>query len=261
MLNPYESEELRAVCGTTLRPGGLELTSAALKFHPFPAGSILLDLGCGRGGTLEFLSQRGFEAIGVEKSPLLAAEARQRGRVIEADIHDLPLYDHSVDGIFCECVLSLVADQGRVLSECARVLKPGGALIISDLIHSPKTEADAAVKTPVSGCLAGAKPLTEYIQLLNRAGFRAEQVSDHSRALTELAARLVWRYGSTEILRRLWSGDGNSCAGTGQSPSGQTEPPRTSGEIRPLGKPANCGRFQARDYGYALIISVKEENQ
>lgn len=260
-MNPYESEELRAVCGATLRPGGLELTRAALKFHPFPAGSILLDLGCGRGGTLEFLNRRGFEAIGVEKSPHLAAEARERGRVIEADIHDLPLGDHSVDGIFCECVLSLAADQNRVLSECARVLKPGGALIISDLIHSPKTEGDAARGTPVSGCLAGAKPLADYIQLLNRAGFRSEQVSDHSRALAELAARLVWQYGSTDILRRLWGGDENSGAGTGQGPVGQAAPPGISGEIRPLGKPDNCGRFRARDYGYALIISVREENK
>lgn len=238
-MNPYESEELRAVCGTTLRPGGLELTKAALDCHPFPAGSVLLDLGCGRGGTLEFLSRLGFEAIGVEKSPLLAAEARERGRVIEADIHDLPLGNHSADGIFCECVLSLAADQGRVLSECARVLKPGGALIISDLIQEPQTEADTAGRRPVSGCLAGAKPLGDYIQLLNQAGFRAEQVSDHRRALAELAARLVWQYGSTDILRRLWSGD----------------------EIQPPGKPDNCGRFSARDYGYALIISVREENK
>lgn len=230
MSNPYESEELRAVCGRTLRPGGLELTRAALELHPFPAGSVLLDLGCGPGGTLEFLSQQGFEPIGVEISPALADEARTHGRVIEADIHDLPLEAHSVDGIFCECVLSLAADQGRVLSECARVLRPGGALIISDIVLAAQADQEVD-RSSLAGCLSGAKALAQYIQLLKRAGFTVEQVSDQSRALKELAARLVWHYGSTDILRRLWGG------------------------------PEDCGCFRARDYGYALIIAGKEDSE
>lgn len=200
----------------------------ALDFQPFPVGSILLDLGCGLGGTLEFLSQRGFEAIGVELSPALAAEARTHGRVIEADIHELPLEAHSVDGIFCECVLSLAADQGRVLSECARVLRPGGALVISDIVLAALADP-AADRSSLAGCLSGAKTLTGYFQLLNRAGFTVKQVSDQSRALKELAARLVWHCGSTDILKRLWGGS------------------------------EGCGCFQARDYGYALIIAGKEE--
>lgn len=230
MSNPYESEELRAVCGRTLRPGGLELTRAALAFHPFPTGSILLDLGCGPGGTLEFLSQQGFAAIGLELSPTLAAEARVHGRVIEADIHDLPLEVHSVDGIFCECVLSLAADQGRVLAECARVLRPGGALIISDLILTDQADP-AADRSSLAGCLSGAKTLAESVLQLNRAGFTVKQVSDESRALKELAAQLVWHYGSADILRRWWGGS------------------------------EDRGCFCARDYGYALIIAGKEDSE
>lgn len=225
-MNPYESEELRAVCGSTLRPGGLELTKAALEFHPFPAGSVLLDLGCGPGGTLEFLNGLGFEAVGVERSASLAAEARLHGRVYEADMHDLPLADSSVDGVFCECVLSLAQDPGRVLSECARVLKPGGALIISDIILAPQADQDDRLRS-ASSCLAGARPLAAYIELLNRAGFMAERVSDQSRALKELAVKLVWNHGSTDILRRLWGGA------------------------------SGCGCFRPRDYGYTLIIAGK----
>ncbi len=233
--NPYEREDLRAVCGRTLRPGGLAVTREALDLCAFPAGAHLLDLGCGPGGTLELLTGLGFEAIGLERSPALAAEARVYGRVLEGDFHDLPLEDASLDGVFCECVLSLAADPDRVLAECARVLKPGGRLALSDLVRSEVNESSPGA---VQGCLAGAVPVAELVARLERTDLTVTERRDHGRALKELAARLVWQHGSVDILRRMWAGEGG-CA--------------RSGDDEPVAEPP----FRGRDYGYILLIAEK----
>ncbi|MDR1044185.1 MAG: class I SAM-dependent methyltransferase [Candidatus Adiutrix sp.] len=190
---PCEAEELRSLCGPTLRPGGLALTREALELGRFPPGARLLDLGCGPGGTLRLLRESGYEAQGLDKSPEFLAEAGLYGPVLEADFHDLPLDDEFFDGVFCECVLSLSPDPARVLGECARVLKRGGLLVVSDLFSRQ------------SGGRPGPEPgtLAFFRAQLAAAGFSPRQSLDRSRCLKELAARLVWRSGSAEILARL----------------------------------------------------------
>ncbi|MDR0882276.1 MAG: class I SAM-dependent methyltransferase [Candidatus Adiutrix sp.] len=227
--NPYEGEELRAVCGETLRPGGLAVTRDALEFCHFRPGARLLDVGCGPGGTLKFLKEMGYEAVGVEKSPLLAAEARAQGPVWEADFHHLPLADNWAEGLVAECVLSLALDPEQALAEWGRVLQPGGRLILSDVILK-----DGAAPLPPatdSGCLAGAVTLTTLINRLERGGYALVHQRDYGQAWRELAAQLVWRYGSADILRQLWA--------------------REAGD--------SCGCFRGRDFTYGLLIAQKEE--
>ena len=227
--NPYEVEELRVVCGETLRPGGLAVTRDALAFCDFRPGARLVDVGCGPGGTLKLLKEQGFEAVGVEKSPLLATEARAHGPVWEADFHHLPLADGWAEGLVAECVLSLALDPEQALAEWARVLKIGGRLILSDVIL--KDGAAPMVPAPDSGCLAGAVTLTTLINRLERAGCALVHQRDYGQAWRELAARLVWRYGSANILRQLWA--------------------REAGD--------SCGCFRGRDFTYGLLIAQKEE--
>ena len=111
------------------RPGGLTITRRATEFCGFPPGARIIDVGCGSGLTVEFLREKcGLEATGIdinatgENSHLRAAQARQ-----------LPFEPDSADGVFMECSLSLFNDQEAALSECFRVLKPGGWLIVSDM--------------------------------------------------------------------------------------------------------------------------------
>jgi SAM-dependent methyltransferase len=191
---PCEAAELRSLCGSTLRPGGLALTREALELACFPPGARLLDLGCGPGGTLRFLRESGFEAQGLDRSPELLAEAGQYGPVLEADFHDLPLADEFFDGVFCECVLSLSPDPARVLGECARVLKRGGRLAVSDLFSRQPGERPG----PEAGSLAF------FRAQLAAAGFSLSQCLDRSRYLKELAARLVWRFGSAAMPAGPW---------------------------------------------------------
>ena len=199
---PYDDPDFRAACGGVLRPGGLALTAAALDLCAFAPGARVLDLACGAGETLKLLRARGLDGLGLEASPYLAALAREHGPVISGDFHQLPLEDQSLDGVFSECALSLAERPEAVLAECARVLKNGGRLVISDLVLT----GPEAVGGP-----CGPTTAPELAVRVERAGFTVIIQRDHSQALKELAARLVWHYGSTEALKDL------GCACTGRA--------------------------------------------
>lgn len=208
--NPYESAEFRAVCGEALRPGGLSLTAESLELSGFPAGGRILDIGCGLGASLSLLAEKGFAGIGLDSSEALLAEAGKRGEaVVNGDMHALPWSDGWFDGALCECVLSLSDNKPEVLSECSRVLKPGSRLIVSD-VFACGPEPDRPPE-PVGGhCLRGAVGLDQFVSMLSAAGFTVLHRRDHSRALRELAAQLVWKCGSAKILEKLWGGPAES---------------------------------------------------
>lgn len=189
----YESPLLREITGDTLRPGGLEPTARALEICAFPPGSRLLDAGCGVGGTLKFLQERGFSCLGVERRADFAAEAAHHGPVLRADLTAMPVADAGFPGVFCECVLSLFADKNAVLREFFRILVPRGKLILTDLCSPQET---GEVTRGPNGCAAGAVPLPALKNILWENGFSVAFHEDYSRALRELAARMAWQAGS-----------------------------------------------------------------
>jgi len=99
---------------------------------------VALDAACGTGRFAEFLARRGHRVIGVDVSPDMLSYARRR--VPEAEFHvagldRLPLPDDCVDVIVCALALEHVPRLDPVLAEFARVLRPGGDLVISDVHH------------------------------------------------------------------------------------------------------------------------------
>ena len=99
-----------------------------------PVG-IALDAACGTGRHTAYLASLGHTVIGVDTSPEMLARARAKvpdGEFHEADLHDLPLADDSVDLVVCAIALSHVADLAPALAELVRVLRPNGHLVISD---------------------------------------------------------------------------------------------------------------------------------
>jgi SAM-dependent methyltransferase len=102
------------------------------------APGVALDAACGTGRFAEFLARRGHQVIGVDSSPDMLAYARQRvpdGEFHIAELDRLPLPDDSVDVIVSALALVHVPGLQPVLTEFARVLRPGGDLVISDLHH------------------------------------------------------------------------------------------------------------------------------
>ena len=103
-------------------------------------GQRLLDVGCGRGDDVRALAPRVGPngcVVGIDVSETLIGEARQRGtdpcvRFHQADAHAMPFADASFDAARVERVLQHVQDPARVLTEMARVVRPGGIIVASE---------------------------------------------------------------------------------------------------------------------------------
>ncbi|GBC59432.1 SAM-dependent methyltransferase [Desulfonema ishimotonii] len=201
----YEQEAVRATVGPAIRPGGFALTDWAVKFCGFPKGARIADIGCGCGATVGHLRKMyQLEASGADMSALLLAEGRQASALplIRASADALPYGNGVMDGLFCECVLSILPDPETALGEFYRVLKPGGCLVLSD-IYLRQPPADNRLKElPVISCFTSAVSEDARIAQVRAAGFRILLWEDHTRLLKEMAAQFVFEHGS---LQEFWA--------------------------------------------------------
>jgi ubiquinone/menaquinone biosynthesis C-methylase UbiE len=141
----------------------------------------------------------------------------------------LPFGCGSLDGIICECVLSLLPEPGRALSEFYRVLRREGCLILSDIyLRGGETgewvpaEEENLRKKPVYGCLKGALPTYSTETMLSQAGFAIHLWEDHTPFIKEFAARLVLAHGSLDA---FFGGEKDAgCSGMGLPTMGALSP-------------------------------------
>ena len=207
----YESEQLRAVTGPAIRPGGLTLTGRAMDYCQFPPEARLLDVGCGSGATVQYLRNHyELDASGVDVSTRLLEEGKACDETLplaHAGAENLPCGNATLDGILCECVLSLLNYPGRALLEFHRVLRPDGKLILSDIyLRGQRTgdreqlEENHLRQETVDGCLKGAMSARFTEMILSEAGFEVLLWEDHTPLLKELAARLVLANCSMDAL-------------------------------------------------------------
>jgi arsenite methyltransferase len=177
----YTDEELAAVPeGANLGLGcGNPVALASLK-----EGEVVLDLGSG-GGFDCFLAAAKVgpqgRAIGVDMTPEMLEKARENAakgnyRNVEfrlGEIENLPVADNSVNAIISNCVINLSTNKERVFREAYRVLKPGGRLMVSDLVLL--RELPDVLKNSVAAyvaCVAGAMLKDDYLAAIKAAGFQ-----------------------------------------------------------------------------------------
>jgi ubiquinone/menaquinone biosynthesis C-methylase UbiE len=134
---PDKGEEL---LHHSLSPRGPELLLEAPGWLGLDAGQLVLEAGCRDATHAIALVQRyGCRVLGVDLVPAWlprgradAAAAGLAGQValVQADLEALPVADGACDLVWCRDVLSCVGDAGRMLRECARVLRPGGGMVL-----------------------------------------------------------------------------------------------------------------------------------
>lgn len=146
-------------------------------------GETVLDLGSGAGVDCFLAANRvgkTGKVIGVDMTPEMVKKARKNAKkggyeTVEfrvGEIEDLPVSDNSVDVIISNCVINLSPDKEKVFQEAFRVLKPGGRIIISDIVllkELPASLRDS--EEAYIGCVAGAVLKDEYMGLIEKAGF------------------------------------------------------------------------------------------
>ncbi len=193
----YSEAELKTVPeGANLGLGcGNPIALASLK-----EGEVVLDLGSGAGFDC-FLAANQVgktgRVIGVDMTAEMLDRARENARKGNYDnvefrlgeIENLPVADHQVDVIISNCVINLSSNKKRVFREAFRVLRPGGKLMVSDIVLLK--ELPAEVKDSVAayiGCVAGAVTKKEYLEAVQAAGFEETKVVGEAAFSTELLA-------------------------------------------------------------------------
>jgi arsenite methyltransferase len=151
-------------------------------------GQVVLDLGSGAGIDC-FLAARqvgpGGRVIGVDMTQEMISKARANAAKggfdnVEfrlGEIEALPVADASVDVILSNCVLNLSPEKGRVLAEAFRVLKPGGRLVVSDLVSDlPVPAVVGGSLDAVAGCLPTQRE--RYLDEFRQAGFHDARITE-----------------------------------------------------------------------------------
>lgn len=167
-------------------------------------GEVVLDLGSG-GGIDCFLAanvvgQSG-RVIGIDMTSEMLQLARDNAEKMQVtnvefrlgEIENLPVADNSVDVIISNCVINLSPDKARVFKEAYRTLKPGGRVMVSDIVLLK--ELPESVRNDMAawaGCVAGASQKEEYLATIAAAGFKdVEIISEVASARTgELAGAI-----------------------------------------------------------------------
>ncbi len=186
----YSEDELRAVpAGANLGVGCGNPTALA-SLRP---GEVVLDLGAGAGfDALLAARQVGPQGrvIGVDMTDAMLEKARQnaaRAGLAQVEfrkgtIEALPVDDESVDVVISNCVINLSPEKDRVFREAYRVLRPGGRMLISDLVlERPLPREVAESVDAYVGCIAGASLRETYLETVRKAGFRRVEVVEAQR--------------------------------------------------------------------------------
>jgi len=185
----YSKEELGSVPeGANLSLGcGNPVALASLK-----EGETILDLGSGAGLDCFLAANKVGEkgrVIGVDMTPEMIDKARENARKSKyknvefrlGEIENLPVADNSIDVIISNCVINLSPNKRRVFEEAFRALKPGGRLMISDLVLLE--ELPEVIKRNVEayiGCLSGAIMKDEYVEIMKEAGFQEVRIIEET---------------------------------------------------------------------------------
>jgi arsenite methyltransferase len=185
MAQKYDSAALAAVPeGANLGLGCGDPTANA-DLEP---GQTVLDLGSGAGVDC-FLAARRVGAtgrvIGVDMTDAMLERARSNAlqggftnvEFRKGEIENLPVESATVDRIISNCVINLAPDKSKVFGEAHRVLKPGGAFTVSDIVSFGPVPAEVRKDLEKwAGCTAGALDKEDYLATIRGAGFSEVKV-------------------------------------------------------------------------------------
>ena len=180
--HPVPEAELGLSCGNPV------------AFSHLRKGDVVLDLGSGAGKDVFLAAQKvgpKGRAIGVDMTPDMLRLARKNAAKFEkaaglsnvefreGQIEQLPVEDSAVDVVISNCVINLSPDKPQVFREVFRVLKPGGRMVVSDIVlYKPLPDWARKDEDLYAACVAGALLKKDYLRAIRQAGFKKLDILD-----------------------------------------------------------------------------------
>ena len=185
----YTKEELQSVPeGANLSLGcGNPVALASLN-----EGETVVDLGSGAGIDCFLAAKKVGEkgkVIGVDMTTEMINKARENagkgnyGNVEFrlGEIENLPVADNTADVIISNCVINLSLNKQRIFKEAFRVLKPGGRLMVSDMVLLKELPEEIKKRAHPASCVRGAILKDEYLETIEKAGFHNVKITQEKQ--------------------------------------------------------------------------------
>lgn len=158
-------------------------------FSEIKTGETVLDLGSGAGIDLLLAARKVGQTgkvIGIDMTDAMIAAARENIAAAKLNnvevrkglIENLPIENSSVDWVISNCVINLSPEKDKVFHEIYRVLKPGGQMLVSDIVAEWLPQEITDHPALYSSCLAGAISEKNYINGLKKAGLNNIKIRD-----------------------------------------------------------------------------------
>lgn len=186
------------------------------EFAKIKEGDVVIDLGSGAGNDAfiarKLTGEKG-KVLGIDFTEAMIKKARENAEKLGlqnvefrlGDIDDMPVTANYADVIVSNCVLNLVPNKNKVISEIYRVLKPGGHFSISDIVLEGELPAKwKEVAELYAGCVSGAIQRSEYLNIIKETGFK-NIVLQKDKPIT-LPDEILASYLSTEEIQSYKNG-------------------------------------------------------
>jgi len=191
----------------------LSAHDALLKELAPHKGMKVLDIGSGSGETVLTIAEKvgpTGRAVGVDFSPEGVALAKKRAQERKLEkvaqfrlanaAQKLPFPDNSFDAVVSECVVCLIQDKQKVLNEKVRVLKPGGRVIMHDVITwAPMPKAVTEDSQLYCSCIGGAVSLNDYVNMMKKAGLTDIKTVDYTKETRKWASAAILSRAIEEV--------------------------------------------------------------
>jgi arsenite methyltransferase len=216
----YGQDAVALVLRESYHPGGLALTRRLARALGLRPGQHVIDVASGPGATARLLAAEfgvtvdgvdlGQSAVDRARSAAQAARLPATVRFSVGDAERLPLPGGMADAVVCECAFCTFPDKAAAAGEFARVLRPGGRVGITDVtVADGGLPAELTTLTAWVACIADARPVSRYTDILAVAGLRTVRVEPHDDAL----ARMIDQIEARLALLRMTAADHLMAAG------------------------------------------------
>lgn len=247
----YSKDVVALLLGDSYHPGGTALSRRLADRLALTADARVLDVASGRGTTALLLADAyDVRVDGVDYSAANTALAQgaaqaagltDKARFTSGDAEQLPCPDGVFDAVVCECALCTFPDKAKAAAEFARVLRPGGRLGLTDVTADPdRLPPELTGLGARIACIADARPLSAYAQILAAAGLRTVHTERHDHAMLRMIDQIEARLN----LLRMTAPDRLTAAGVDLDAA-----PAVLGAARTA--------IAEGALGYALLIAMK----